>query len=59
MRHAGQTDVRHGCSGPSLHRRGPSKVSQLHVQMLFHGTVDGSPAFLYGLRTGGATDIRR
>lgn len=56
---AGQTDVDHGRVGPSVHRRRPSQVSQLHVQMLFYRVVDGSPAFLHGLRTGRAANVRR
>lgn len=55
---AGQTHVRHGRAGSSVHRRRPSQVPQLHVQVLFHRATDGSQTFLYGLRAGRAADVR-
>jgi len=55
----GQTYVRHGRAGSSVHRRRPAQVPQLHVQVLFHRAVDGPQTFLYGLRTDRAADVRR
>lgn len=56
---AGQKDVRHGRAGTSVHRRRPSQVPQLHVQMLFHRAVDGTQTLLHGLRADRAKNVRR